>query len=170
MATKDPRIDTRYATDKLRVTYPHVGLFNVLTGDIWVAKKKGLLSINYGETSHAQLFKGGTPGTSVEAKDSFVCFWFHTPGSGSGPIHGYPIEWDEGHLMVRLEPQWSYTSLQMIPSVETAKIEKNIDQQFDWGQKLFKRYVEAKPKFPLSWHLMGPRPADSEFYIERHEP
>ena len=79
-------------------------------------------------------------------------------------------EWDEGHLMIRLDPNWDYQSCTFIPNSETAKVEKNIEQQYQWGQRIFDLYLAQKPKFPLSWHLVGPRASDSMFYIHRHEP
>ena len=51
-------------------------------------------------------------------------------------MHGYPIEWDEGHLLVRLDPNWNYQAKTFIPSTDTAKVEKNIEQQYAWGRSL----------------------------------
>jgi len=44
------------------------------------------------------------------------------------------------------------------------------DRQYEWGRRVFALYVSLKPSFAVSWHLLGPRPADSMFYIERWEP
>jgi len=84
-------------------------------------------------------------------------------------VHGYPIEWDEGHLLIRLDPNWSYHAQKFIPSTDTAKIERNIEQQYEVGKRIFEAYCVKKPKHPLSWHMIGPRPADSMFYIQRVE-
>ena len=55
-------------------------------------------------------------------KDRFLCFWFYTPNTGEGLIHGYPIEWDEAHLLVRIDPQWDYDRQQLIlPELEESE-------------------------------------------------
>ncbi|MCC5830129.1 MAG: hypothetical protein JJU36_11840 [Phycisphaeraceae bacterium] len=161
------RIDTRFSSDKIRVDYAHVGLMDVTDRKIWIARKRwGVLPVR---VSHARLLMGGGQDTSTADKDRFLCFWYHTPGSGEGFVHGYPIEWDEGHLLVRLDPNWNYHSQKFVPNTETAKIEANIEQQYRWGKYIFESYVAKHPGNPLSWHLIGPRPADSLFYIQRVE-
>jgi hypothetical protein len=163
----DCRINPKYATEKLRCDVAHAGLFDVRERKLWIAKKRlGSVPLN---VAHARMLHGGSSTTSVADKDRFLCYWFHTPHTGEGLVHGYPIEWEEGHLMVRLDPNWNYARQELIRSTETAKIEHNIDQQFHWGQMIFETYVALKPKFPLSWHMIGPRPADSMFYVQRVE-
>ncbi len=164
----DARIDRRHSTDKIRVDYPHVGLFDTDEGRLWIARKKwGTSPVR---VSHAKLLVGGTQDTSTINKDHFLCYWFHTPGSGEGNVHGYPIEWDEGHLLVRLDPNWDYRGRKLIRSEHAARVEKNIDQQYKWGRRIFERYVAKKPDYPIAWHMVGPRPTDSMFYVERVEP
>lgn len=161
------RINKQYCTDRVRVDYAHVGLYDAANRQVWIARKRwGVVPVR---VSHARLLVGGTQDTSTADKDRFVCYWFHTPNTGEGYVHGYPIEWDEGHLMFRLDPNWDYIKRQLIPSTESARIEKNIDRQYEWGQKVFDMYVAAQPKFPLSWHMVGPRAEDSMFYIQRVE-
>jgi len=36
-------------------------------------------------------------------------------------------------------------------------------------RRVFEAYASKSPRFPLSWHMIGPRAADSMFYIERVE-
>ncbi len=164
---EDLRINKRYCSDRLRTDYAHVGLLDVVAQQIWIARKRfGTPPIR---VSHARMIRGGSQHASTADKDRFLCYWFHTPGTGEGPVHGYPIEWDEGHLMVRLDPTWDYRQQELLRSTDAAKIEKNIDTQFKWGERIFRSYVEAGLKFPLSWHMIGPRPADSMFYVERCE-
>lgn len=164
----DRRINRQYCTDTVHVDYAHVGLFDAGEKHIWIAKKRwGVLPVR---VSHARLLVGGTHDTSTADKDRYVCFWFHTPGTGEGYVHGYPIEWDEGHLLIRLDPNWNYLTRQFIPSTDTARVEKNIEQQYAWGRHIFEAYASKKRKFPLSWHMVGPRATDSMFYIERREP
>lgn len=164
----DRQINRKYCVDAIRVDYAHVGLFDVRDKRAWIARKRwGVVPVRL---SHARLLTGGTSDTSTADKDRFVCYWFHTPGTGEGFVHGYPIEWDEGHLMVRLDPNWNYLTQTFIPTSDTAKVEKNIEQQYGWGQRLFDAYVAAAPTFPLSWHMIGPRATDSMFYIQRVEP
>lgn len=164
------RINKKSATDKLRVHDAHVGLYDCVGGEIWIAKKKmggrgGALRV-----SHAQLIIGGSGSTSVADKDRFLCIWYHTPDTGSGLMQGYPIEWEEGHLMVRMDPNWDYAAQKMLASTDTRRVERNIDRQYRWGERIFEAYVAKRPKFALSWHFVGPRPADSMFYVNRYEP
>lgn len=161
-------IHSKHATDKLRVDYAHVGLYDVEQRRIWIARKRlGVKPLN---VSHARMLVGGSNTTSVGDKDRFLCYWFHTPNTGEGLVHGYPIEWAEAHLMIRLDPNWNYATQELIRSVDAARVEKNIEQQYQWGRYIFNTYVNLGPRFALSWHMIGPRPADSMFYIERHEP
>ena len=160
-------INRRYTTDLLSLDYPHVGLYDVSERKLWIARRRwGIAPVHI---SHARLLRGGTQQTSTADKDRFLCYWYHTPGSGEGHVHGYPIEWDEGHLLVRLDPNWNYRSQRFIPGTDTARIEANIEQQYRWGRRIFEAYVAQNPPHPLSWHLIGPRPADSLFYIARIE-
>ena len=160
-------INRRYCTDRVRVDYAHVGLYDVAERKLWIARRRwGVVPVHI---SHARLLHGGTQQTSTADKDRFVCYWYHTPGTGEGHVHGYPIEWDEGHLLIRLDPNWNYRARRFIPSTDTAKIESNIEQQYRWGKLIFESYVARAPRHPLSWHLIGPRPADSMFYIQRVE-
>lgn len=161
-------INRKYCTDDLRCDIAHVGLYDVSDRKIWIARKRlGSTPLN---VAHARMLKGGTSTTSVADKDRFLCYWFHTPNTGDGLVHGYPIEWDEGHLMIRLDPNWNYLTQELIRTVDTTRIERNIDQQYEWAQKIYDAYVALNPKFPVSWHMVGPRPADSMFYIQRYEP
>ncbi|MEM7577625.1 MAG: hypothetical protein AAF328_09130 [Planctomycetota bacterium] len=161
-------INKSFCTEKLRGDYPHVGLYDVSDRRIWLAKNKWGMPAS--RVSHAKLLKGGGQNHSVADKDRFVCYWFHTPDTGSGPLQGYPIEWNEGHLIVRLDPNWSYQTCSFIPPADVRRVEKNIEQQYDWARRVFEAYCGLGLKFPLSWHMLGPRTADSMFYVERHEP
>ncbi len=163
----DRIINKAYSTDKVRVDYAHVGLFDVTQRQIWIARKRwGTSPVR---VSHARLLQGGTQDTSTADKDRYICYWFHTPGTGEGFVHGYPIEWDEGHLLIRLDPNWNYLTKTFIPPADTAKIERNIEQQYKWGESIFNSYASKKLAFPLSWHMVGPRAVDSMFYIQRVE-
>ena len=166
--TTDRRINKQYCTSTVRVDYAHVGLYDVQERCLWIAKKRwGVVPVR---VSHARLLIGGTQDTSTAEKDRYLCYWYHTPNTGEGYVHGYPIEWEEAHLLVRLDPNWSYTTNKFIPSTDTARVEKNVEQQYAWGRRIFESYLSKKPKFPLSWHMIGPRATDSMFYIQRVEP
>ena len=165
--SEEKKINRRYCSDRVRIDYAHVGLMDAQSGTIWIARKRfGTVPVR---VSHARLLVGGTHDTSTADKDRFLCFWFHTPGTGEGFVHGYPIEWAEGHLLVRLDPNWDYLNRVFVPSTDTAKIERNIEQQYAWARKVFDAYLDAKPPFAVSWHMVGPRAADSMFYVERVE-
>jgi len=162
------KVNKRYCTDTVRVDYAHVGLMDVQTRDLWIARRRWNTSPV--RVSHARLLVGGTQDTSTADKDRFICYWFHTPNTGEGYVHGYPIEWEEGHLLVRLDPNWDFYRRRFIPHTDTAKIERNIERQYAWGQTIFDAYVARGPTFPLSWHMVGPRAVDSMFYVHRVEP
>jgi len=165
--SSERRVNRKYCSDKLRCDTAHVGLYDVVHRKIWIARKRGgMQPINI---SHARLLTGGTNTTSVADKDRFLCYWFHNPHTGEGLVHGYPIEWEEGHVMFRLDPNWDYHRQALIPSTDTARIEHNIDQQYEWARHVFEAYVALRPRFPLSWHMIGPRPTDSMFYVQRVE-
>jgi hypothetical protein len=166
--TEQRKVNKRYCTQTIRVDYAHVGLFDVNTRAMWIARRRWNTSPV--RVSHARLLVGGTQDTSTTAKDRFICYWFHTPNTGEGYVHGYPIEWEEGHLLVRLDPNWDFRGQCFVPHTDTARVERNIEQQYAWGQQIFNAYIARGPKFPLSWHMVGPRAADSMFYIERFEP
>ncbi len=163
----DKAINKRYSTNRLRADYAHVGLMDVVDRSMWIARKRfGTAPVR---VSHARLLVGGTNDTSTADKDRFLCYWYHTPGTGSGYVHGYPIEWEEGHLLIRLDPNWDYQNKAFIPNTESRKVEHNIEKQYEWGRQIFEAYASKAPGFPLSWHMVGPRAADSMFYIQRVE-
>jgi hypothetical protein len=165
--TESRRVDKRYAADRCRADYAHVGLYDVSDGRVWIARKR--LGSTPIRMSHAQLLVGGSHDTSVADKDRFVCYWYHTPNTGDGPVHGFPIDWSEGHLMIRLDPNWDYQAMKLVPSTDERRLEANIDRQYRWGKRVFDLYVAQRPRFAISWHLIGPRPVDSMFYVERAE-
>ena len=162
----DTTINKRYATAKLSAVYAHVGLFDVQACEVWISKKKFGKghSLN---TAHARMLKGGTNSASVADKDRFVCYWFNTPDSGEGMVHGKDLNWSEGHLMVRLDPNWNYATQELIRSTDELRLERNLDQQYRWGRQIYDMYRALCPAYPLSWHMIGPRPKDSMFQIMR---
>ncbi|MCX5661932.1 MAG: hypothetical protein NTW19_19815 [Planctomycetota bacterium] len=163
----DLTINPDQCTDKLRVDYAHIGLFDAQERRLWIARQApGLEPLR---VSHAKLLRSGSAEASTADKDRFVCYWFHTPNTGRGYVQGYPIEWDEGHLLVRLDPNWNYTTRKFIPSTDTARIERNVEQQYAWAGRIFEAYTSRRPGFALSWHMIGPRPSDSMFYVKRVE-
>lgn len=173
-----PAINKTYATPKLTTGYPHVGLFDVTERALWIAKKK--LGQDPSRCSHAKLLSATAGNMANADKDRFVCYWFHHPGAkpaqavgsvatASMSVHGYPIEWQEAHLLVRLDPTWDIATQKLIKSTDTRRIDKNIDQQYAWGEHIFNQYRALKHDHPISWHLVGPRGQDSLFYVERVE-
>ncbi len=160
------QINKRFATTKLTCVYAHVGLFDVADRQVWIARKR--FGIVPEHVAHARMIKGGSNSASVADKDRFLCFWFNPPRSGDGLVHGQAIDWAEGHLMVRLDPNWNYTTQQLIRATDTARIDRNLDQQYRWGRAIFEAYRQLAPDFPVNWHMIGPRPKDSMFHIVRH--
>jgi hypothetical protein len=162
-----PRVSTQFCTDRFNGKYPHVGLFDVRERKIWVAKPLAGQAIR---TSHARLLTGADNNTSTAWKDRFLCFWFYTPNTGEGYILGYPIEWEEAHLLVRIDPHWDYDRQRMIPAELTDQVNANLERQFKHGETVFHFFRECKLKYPVSLHYIGQRATDSLFYVKRMEP
>jgi hypothetical protein len=161
-----PRVSTKYVTDRFNGKYPHVGLYDCRERKVWVCKPLAGQAIR---TSHARLITGADNATSTVWKDRFLCFWFYTPRTGEGYIHGYPIDWDEAHLLVRIDPNWDYDRQQFIPSELEDQINANLERQFRHGERIFDFFRASKLKYPVSLHLIGQRAAESQFYVKRIE-
>ena len=162
----DTTINKRYATQKLSVQYAHVGLLDVCGNALWISKKKFGRAHSM-DTAHARMLRGGSNSTSVADKDRFVCYGFNTPHSSDGLVHGESLDWTEGHLMVRLDPNWNYMTQELIRSTDQTRLDRNLDQQYRWGRLIYDAYRRMCPGYPLSWHMIGPRPKDSMFKILR---
>jgi hypothetical protein len=161
-----PRVSGKYCTAKFNGKYPHVGLYDCRERKVWICKPLAGQAIR---TSHARLITGAENAVSTVWKDRFLCFWFYTPHTGEGYIHGYPIEWDEAHLLVRIDPHWDYDRQKMIPPELTDQVNENLERQFKHGERIFDFYRHARLKYPISLHYMGQRAADSLFYVKRVE-
>jgi hypothetical protein len=166
-APGETRVSLRLCTDKFNGKYPHVGLFDCRAKKVWVAKPLSGQAIR---TSHARLITGADNATSTAWKDRFLCFWFYTPQTGEGYIHGYPIDWEEAHLLVRIDPHWDYDRQQAIPPHLEDHVNANLERQFKHGEKIVEFFRRSKLKYPFSLHFIGQRAADSLFYVKRVEP
>src|SRR5579875_3152212 len=115
---KSSDIDPARVVKNLPAGYPHVGLYDVKNKKAYAARNDlGRPAI---ELNHAELFAGqqlasphghGGGGAAerdvaggVVVKDRFLCFWFYPPHTREGPLQGYPVDWSEHNLLVRLEP------------------------------------------------------------------
>lgn len=161
-----PRVSTRLCTDRFNGKYPTVGLYDCRDRKVWVCKPLNGQAIR---TSHARLVGGADNAVSTVWKDRFLCFWFYTPHTGEGFIHGYPIEWEEAHLLVRIDPQWDYDRQKLIPAALEDQIAANLERQHKHGERIFEFFKSAKLKYPFSLHLVGQRAVDSLFYVKRVE-
>ena len=161
-----PRVNPKFCTDTFNGKYPHVGLYDCQARKVWVAKPLAGQAIR---TSHARLITGSDNAVSTVWKDRYLCFWFYTPNTGEGLIHGYPIEWDEAHLLVRIDPNWDYDRQRMIPAELTDQINGNLERQFKHGERIFGFFNDAKLKYAVSLHFIGQRATDSLFYVKRIE-
>jgi hypothetical protein len=161
-----PRVSTKLCTERFSGKYPHVGLYDCRARKVWVSKPLSGQAIR---TSHARLITGADNATSTVWKDRFLCFWFYTPNTGEGLIHGYPIDWEEAHLLVRVDPNWDYDRQQLIPPELTDRINENLDRQHRHGERVFEFYRGCKLKYPVSLHFMGQRATESLFYVKRIE-
>ena len=165
-----PRVSTKLCTDHFTGKYPHVGLYDCKLRKVWVAKPLSGQAIR---TSHARLITGADErggATSTVWKDRFLCFWFYTPRTGEGYILGYPIDWDEAHLLVRIDPNWDYDRQRLIPAELEDQANENLDRQLKHGERIVAFFREAKLKYPFSVHFIGQRATDSQFYARRVEP
>lgn len=166
-APPGPSVSLKLCTDRFNGKYPHVGLYDCRDRKVWVCKPLAGQAIR---TSHARLITGAENAVSTVFKDRFMCFWFYTPNTGSGSFHGYPVDWDEAHLLVRIDPQWDYDRQRLIAAELTDQIDKNLDRQFKHGERVFSFFVESKLSYPFSLHLLGSRAAESQFYVKRFDP
>jgi len=161
---RQSRINRQTCTAQVVVTHSHVGLYDVVMRRPWIAQRR--FGIAPQHVSHASLLANGASAD----KDRFVCYWFYTPGVAQGAIHGQRLSPDEGHLIVRFDPYWNHLTCRLIVYTDTARLHQNAEQQYAWGRRLFEIYTAQRPRFPVSWHMVGPRPADSTFNIETAEP
>ena len=161
-----PRVSTKFCTEKFNGKYPHVGLYDCRDRKVWVCKPLSGQAIR---TSHARLITAAENAVSTVWKDRFLCYWFYTPRTGEGYIHGYPIDWEEAHLLVRIDPNWDYDRQRYIEPELTDHVEANLDRQMKHGERIFEFFKSAKLAYPVSLHFMGQRATDSLFYVKRIE-
>jgi hypothetical protein len=154
-------------TRKFSGKYPHVGLYDCRQKEVWVCKPLNGQAIR---TSHARLITGADNATSTVWKDRFLCYWFYTPRTGEGYVLGYPIDWEEAHLLVRIDPQWDYDRQRLVPAELTDQISENIDRQIKHGERIVGFLQSCRLKYPFSVHFIAQRAADSLFYYRRVEP
>jgi len=161
-----PRVNSRLCTAVFNGKYPHVGLYDCRERKVWIAKPLGGQAIR---TSHARLITGSNNNTSTAWKDRFLCFWFYTPDTGEGFIHGYPIEWDEAQLLVRIDPQWDYDRQRLIPPELTDQTDDNLQRQIKHGHRIVDFFRACKLGYPFNLHFVGQRATESQFYVRRVE-
>ncbi len=161
------RVSTQYCTHKFNGKYPHVGIYDCREKAVWVCKPLNGQAIR---TSHARLITGAENAVSTVWKDRFLCFWFYTPRTGEGYILGYPIDWEEAHLLIRIDPQWDYDRQRLIPVELTDQTTENVDRQIKHGERIANFLQHSKLKFPFSVHYIAQRATDSLFYYKRVEP
>ncbi len=162
-----PRVSTKLCTDRFNGKYPHVGLYDCRDKRVWVAKPLDGQAIR---TAHARLITGADNATSTVWKDRFLCFWFYTPRTGEGYIHGYPIDWDEAHLLVRIDPQWDYDRQRLIPVELKDQVEENLERQFRHGERILDFFKGCPIDYAFNLHYVGQRATESQFYVRRVEP
>lgn len=165
-AESAPRISTKLCTDRFNGKYPHVGIYDCRERRVWVAKPLNGQAIR---TSHAALITGTDDATSTAWKDRFLCFWFYTPRTGEGYIHGYPIDWEEAHLLVRIDPQWDYDRQRMVPAELKDQLDENLERQMRHGERIFEFFKGCSIRYALNLHYIGQRATESQFYVKRLE-
>jgi hypothetical protein len=166
-ADSAPRVSSRMCSDHFSGKYPHVGIYDCRERKVWVCKPLSGQAIR---TSHAAHITGSSNATSTAWKDRFLCFWFYTPKTGEGYILGYPIDWDEAHLLVRIDPQWDYDRQRLIAAELSDQIEENLGRQFRHGERIVDFFRKSKLTYPFNVHFIAQRAADSQFYARRIDP
>ena len=160
-----PRVNGKFCTQSYNGKYPTVGLYDSKARQIWVCKPLSGQAIR---TSHARLITGAENAVSTVWKDRFICFWFYTPRTGEGYIHGYPIDWEEAHLLVRIDPNWDYDRLQLVPPHLEDHVNENLERQFRHGERICEFFAGATGgRYPFSLHFIGQKATDSQFYVKR---
>jgi hypothetical protein len=166
-ARGEPGVSTKLCTDRFSGKYPHVGLYDCRNSKVWIAKPLNGQAIR---TSHAALITGADNATSTVWKDRFICFWFYIPRSGEGYVHGYPIDWEESHVLVRIDRDWDYDRQRMIPPELSDLIDQNLQRQSRHGERIWEFYKRGGFDYPMNLHFIGQRAVDCQFYLKRHEP
>jgi hypothetical protein len=168
-------VDAGRVVTRLPGGYAHIGLYDVKNKKAYAARE-GLVRGAI-ELQHAELFAGrplvaaaDRPHEGIALKDRFLCFWFYPPHTREGPLQGYPVDWSEHNLLVRLDPRWSYAKQVLIGAHQTAAIEANIVAQVAAATHLMTLYRAHGLDQALSLHMIGPRAVDSLFYARRWEP
>lgn len=161
---RTPGVSHRLCTDRYSGKYPTVGLFDCRNRKVWVAKPLKGQAIR---TSHARLITGSDNATSTAWKDRFLCFWFYTPGTGEGYIHGYPIDWEEAHVLVRIDPLWDYDRQRAMPPELSDQVEENLERQMRQGERILEFFEAARLPYPIHLHYIGQRATESQFYVRR---
>jgi hypothetical protein len=164
---EEPRVSTKLCVDRFNGKYPHVGIYDCRNRKVWICRPLSGQAIR---TSHAKLITGAENATSTVWKDRFICFWFYTPRTGEGYIHGYPIDWDEAHLLVRIDPQWDYDRQKLMPPELVDQIEDNLDRQLRHGERIFEFFRHCRLKYAYNLHYIGQRATESQFYAKRFDP
>src|SRR4051812_14461824 len=161
------RVSTKFCTDKFNGKYPHVGLYDCRERKVWVCKPLSGQAIR---TSHARLITGADNAVSTVWKDRFLCYWFYTPRTGEGFIHNYPIDWEEAHLLVRVDPEWDYDRQRVIAAALEDQAAENLERQHRHGERVYQFFVDRKLKYPFSLHFIAQRATESMFYAKRWAP
>ena len=130
----EPGVSTKLCSQSYNGKYPTVGLYDCRNRQVWVCKPLSGQAIR---TAHARLITGAQNAVSTVWKDRFICYWFYTPRTGEGLINGYPIDWEEGQLLVRIDPNWDYDRQRLIPAELEDQVNENLERQFKHGERIF---------------------------------
>jgi hypothetical protein len=154
---------------RLTLGFPHIGVYDVRGRKAYCARNEPVPAI---DQHHGSLFQSTSArrGDALVVKDRFMCFWFYPSHSRSGLLQGYPVDWSEHNLLVRLDPHWSYLRQALLPAHHTPAIEANINHQVEVAGHLLDLYKQAENTMAISVHMVGPRATDSLFYAHRWEP
>jgi hypothetical protein len=153
-----PQVSRKLCTDRFNGRYPHVGLFDCRAQQVWVCKPLNGQAVR---TSHAALITGTDDATSTAWKDRFLCFWFYTPGTGSGLLANQRVNWDEAHLVVRVDGTWDYDRQRLIPIDLQDQQADNLARQARHAARVLDFYSQCDVRSPIHLHLSGQRKGES---------
>lgn len=159
-----PTVSGKLCTDKFNGKYPHVGLYDCREHKTWVCKPLDGQAIR---TSHAALITGADDATGTVWKDRFLCFWFYTPDTGSGPILGRKMDWSGAHLLIRIDPQWDYDRQRLIPAELSDQVAENRQRQIRHGEAIIEFFERSNLKYPVHVHFVASTPQESTFDFKR---
>jgi len=126
---------TVYATDQFDGSYSHAGLYDVRSGSIWIPRFAAL-------KGHAALLRDGNT-------DRFLKFDFFVPAQAPRWL---PHSDENGHLILYIIPEWSYSRQQLVPEFDERRTGANLREQERYGTAVVEFYAGARLPYDVRVH------------------